>query len=312
MWYLCKLCGWNISSKNTSVCLILIWYLQIILIWVPEWAQIGSVLAPPSKLQWWRFFSHRRHPEIIILIVNKLSSNSVLLVEVVSNSDSPVWDFEIPKPIISQSHPVSGDIFICQTKYKTFSLHHNFLLILEIFQSPQLESGNLYLKPGISWMCTYLVSPGGVFLWCIFCSVSYWHILLMFLLFFLRCIFCIVFPGYVHIWFSPGVLLWCISWICAHLVFSWCISWICAHLVFSWCISGAAPGLVSGWLAPRDTHSCSWTAQSSHHHGQHQHQSIIIVTATAIIVRISIIVTITIIIIKIKRLAWVLAGSSSG
>ena len=247
------------------------------------------------KASGWRIFSHRRHPEIIILIVNKLSSNSVLLVEVVSNSDSPVWDFEIPKPIISQSHPVSGDIFICQTKYKTFSLHHNFLLILEIFQSPQLESGNLYLKPGISWMCTYLVSPGGVFLWCIFCSVSYWHILLMFLLF-----------------FSEVYFLHCISWICAHLVFSWCISWICAHLVFSWCISGAAPGLVSGWLAPRDTHSCSWTAQSSHHHGQHQHQSIIIITATAIIVKISIIVTITIIIIKIKRLAWVLAGSSSG
>ena len=111
------------------------------------------------KASGWRIFSHRRHPEIIILIVNKLSSNSVLLVEVVSNSDSPVWDFEIPKPIISQSHPVSGDIFICQTKYKTFSLHHNFLLILEIFQSPQLESGNLYLKPGISWMWTYLIFP---------------------------------------------------------------------------------------------------------------------------------------------------------
>ena len=38
-------------------------------------------------------------------------------------SDSPVWDLEIPKPIISQSQSVSGDIFICRTKYRTFAQH---------------------------------------------------------------------------------------------------------------------------------------------------------------------------------------------
>ena len=104
-----------------------------------------------------KWLSWNDYPEIIILKLLSWSSTNALLVEVVSNSDSPVWDFEIPKPIISQSRAVSGDIFVCQTKYKTFA--HRFYIITTLFWSGEiflsslqdsfLESFILYLKFGV-------------------------------------------------------------------------------------------------------------------------------------------------------------------
>ena len=204
-------------------------------------------------------------------------------------SDSPVWDLEIPKPIISQSQPVSGDIFICRTKYRTFAQHD--------FQNtwasavPWFDPGKHSLNRGShsifgSWhlvclhiwfllvciICLCLLAHFALVLFAYLVSVCY--IFDFCLLYICFCLLGIRFLFVTYLIFVCYVFDFCLLYIWFLFVIyliSVCIFGFSLVVCQTWCLSC--------WLAPRDTHSCSWTAESAHHlhhhhqnHHHHHHQ----------------------------------------